>query len=120
MTTAVKIEILASGDVRRALTPEGDLRGDVAFQNDVNALLARVEQMSVPWRALSDGTPSVSPRRVVADATPLPRLSGVTGVMGLPTPMRTRTLDGIGLAPLVISNAAANEPRVTAARRARR
>lgn len=109
MTTGVKIEILASGDVRRALTPEGDLRGDVAFQNDVNALLARVEQMSVPWRALSDGT-SAPARRVVADATPLPR------VMGLPTPTRTRTLDGIGLAPLVISNA----PRVTAARRAGR
>jgi hypothetical protein len=94
MTTGMglKIEILASSDVRRALTPEGDLRGDVAFQNDVNALLARVEQMSVPWRALAEGMPSAVPQRVVAG---LP--------MGLPTPLRTHTLDGIGLAPLVIS-----------------
>ncbi len=113
MTTGMglKIEILASSDVRRALTPEGDLRGDVAFQNDVNALLARVEQMSVPWRALSDGTPSAPPQRVVADATPLPRR-----IMGLPTPTRTRTLDGIGLAPLVVANVA----RATAVRRAGR
>jgi hypothetical protein len=112
--TALKIEIVASSDVRRALTPAGDLRGDVAFQNDVNALLARVEQLAVPWRALSEGTPSAPARRIVADATPLPR------VMGLPTPVRTRTLDGIGLAPLVISNAVASAPRVTAARRAGR
>ncbi|MDB4980263.1 MAG: hypothetical protein JWM82_1015 [Myxococcales bacterium] len=109
----LKIEILASSDVRRALTPQGDLRGDIAFQNDVNALLARVEQMSVPWRALSDGTPSPPPQRVVADATPLPRL---VGVMGLPTPARTRTLDRIGLAPLVV----AKTQRVTAGRRAGR
>lgn len=119
MTTGMglKIEILASSDVRRALTPEGDLRGDVAFQNDVNALLARVEQMSVPWRALSDGTPGAAPQRVVADATPLPRVVGLP--MGLPTPMRTRTLDGIGLAPLVISKAVAKAPRTTARRAGR-
>jgi hypothetical protein len=110
MTTGTKIEILASGDVRRALTPEGDLRGDVAFQNDVNALLARVEQLSVPWRALADATPGEPPRRIVAEETPLPR------VVAAAVTARTRTLDGIGLAPLVVANA----PRVTVARRAGR
>jgi hypothetical protein len=111
MTSGTKIEIVASGDVRRSLTREGDLRGDVAFQNDVNALLARVEQMAVPWRALSDATPGRPSRRIVAEATPMPSRT-VEGT----APARTRTLDGIGLAPLVVSNL----PRVRVARRAGR
>jgi hypothetical protein len=117
MMSGTKIEILASGDVRRALTPEGDLRGDVAFQNDVNALLARVEQLSVPWGALADATPGAEPpRRIVADATPLPRVVGLSAPAATPQATRTRTLDGIGLAPLVV----ANVPRLNVARRAGR
>ncbi|HVZ75167.1 MAG TPA: hypothetical protein VHJ20_22450 [Polyangia bacterium] len=105
-----RIEILAPGDVRRALTRTGDVRSDVAFQNDVNALLARFEQMAIPWRALSDTTPTEPSRPIITDATPAPRVMEVRPAnaeaprMGLPTPRRTRTLDGIGLAPLVVKN----------------
>ena len=91
-------EILAAGDVRRKLADAGDVRGDIDFQNDVNALLARVEYLQMPWRSLSDLSPGPLPSAIVPDATPLP--------------IRTRTLDGIGqLAPLVVS------ARATAARR---
>jgi hypothetical protein len=88
--SGVKIDIVASVDVRRSLTDEGDLRADVAFQNDVNALLARVEQVAVPWRALSDSIPL--------------------------SPARARTLGGIGLAPLVVERVL----RATTIRRAGR
>ena len=71
-----RVDIVAPNEVRRALTAGGDFRGDVAFQHDVNALLARIEQAAIPWRSLAEATPSE-----VA---------------------RTRTLDGIGLAPLVV------------------
>jgi hypothetical protein len=68
----LEIEILAAAEVRRTLTREGDLRGDVAYQNDVNALLARVEQWQMPWRSVSDISPAPLESAIVADVTPLP------------------------------------------------
>jgi hypothetical protein len=68
----LETEILAAGEVRWSLTPKGDLRGDIAFQHDVNALLARVEQWQMPWRSISDISPAAPPNPIVADATPLP------------------------------------------------
>jgi hypothetical protein len=101
-----KIEIVASVDVRKTLNRAGDVRGDVAFQNDVNALLARFEQMAVPWRALTDERPSEPARPIITDATPGPQPLAKQVA-------RTRTLDGIGLAPLVVKN----PPRVRRAGR---
>jgi hypothetical protein len=92
--------ILAANEVRRTLTDGRDVRGDVDFQNDINALLARVEYLQMPWRSLSDLSPAPLPSAIVSDATPLPVVN------------RTRTLDGIGrLAPLVVAQ------RASAARR---
>lgn len=70
----LEIEIVAAGEVRRSMTPDGDLRGDVAYQNDVNALLARVEQWHMPWRSISDISPPPLESAIVADATPMPSL----------------------------------------------
>jgi hypothetical protein len=45
------IKIVSAAEARRALTG-GDIRDDVAFQNDINTLLARLEEKVVPLRAL--------------------------------------------------------------------
>jgi hypothetical protein len=96
----LETEILAAGEVRRSLADGSDIRGDVDFQNDVNALLARVEYLQMPWRSLSDIEPAPMSSAIVPDATPLPVVA------------RTRTLDGIGrLAPLVVA------PRAVVVRR---
>jgi hypothetical protein len=64
--------ILAAGEVRRTLAGSRDIRRDVEFQNDVNALLARVEHLQMPWRSLSDLNPAPLASAIVADTTPLP------------------------------------------------
>jgi hypothetical protein len=38
--------------VRRAVVSEGDIRGDIEFQNDINLLLARMEGTNPPLQAL--------------------------------------------------------------------
>jgi len=53
------IKIVSAGEARRALTG-GDIRDDVAFQNDINTLLARLEEKVVPLKALSA---PIRPRR---------------------------------------------------------
>jgi hypothetical protein len=68
----LEIQIVAAREVRRSLTKAEDIRGDVAFQNDVNALLARFEHLQVPWRSLSDLNPAPLASAIRADATPLP------------------------------------------------
>jgi hypothetical protein len=89
----LEVEILAAGQVRRTVVDASDIRGDIDFQNDVNALLARVEHLQMPWRSLSDLSPAPLASAIQADATPLP--------------VRTRTLDGIGrLSPLVVASRA--------------
>jgi hypothetical protein len=94
----LETKILAAGEVRRSLTDGRDVREDIDFQNDVNALLARVEYLQMPWRSLSDLNPAPLPDPIVPDATPLP--------------VRTRTLDGIArLSPLVVSPRAATAVR---------
>ena len=92
----LEMEILAAGEVRRSLADGGDIRGDVDFQNDVNALLARVEYLQMPWRSASDLSPAPLASAIVSDATPLPVVQDA---------QRTRTLAGIGrLAPLVVAS----------------
>jgi len=39
-------------EVRRAVVPAGDIREDVAFQNDINGLLARLDGKNPPLTAL--------------------------------------------------------------------
>lgn len=53
---AGEVDIVSAGDVRGQLVEAGDFREEIAFQNDINALIAAVEATggaSVPWQALS-------------------------------------------------------------------
>ena len=96
------VRIVHASEVRRSLTRAGDIRGEIGFQNDINALLARFDEVRVPWQALSGPTPTLPPS-VVADTTPMP-----AAVRPQPVPRsnridvtmpRLRVLDG-GVAPL--------------------
>jgi hypothetical protein len=57
------VRIVTAAEARRALTKEGDIRDEVAFQNDINTLLARLEETKVPLRALSRPQPALLRRR---------------------------------------------------------
>ena len=46
--------MVAAPAVRRSLTQPGDIRSDVDFQNDVNRLLARIEEARNPWRPAAE------------------------------------------------------------------
>jgi len=48
-----EVEILMAREARRVLTG-GDLKSEVAFQNDINTLLARLDEKQPPLRALSE------------------------------------------------------------------
>jgi len=52
-----KVQIVTAAEARRALT-KGDIRDEVAFQNDINTLLARLEETKVPLQALSGPQPA--------------------------------------------------------------
>lgn len=39
--------------VRRALTIRGDLRSEVAFQNDIDALVSLMDHIPVPFRSVA-------------------------------------------------------------------
>jgi hypothetical protein len=45
-------DIVAAAGVRRAVVPAGDIREDIAFQNDINLLLARLDAANTPLKAL--------------------------------------------------------------------
>jgi hypothetical protein len=95
----LETQILAAGEVRRTLADGRDIRGDIDFQNDVNALLARVEYLQIPWRSLSDLNPAPLASAIVADNTPLPVA-------------RSRALPGIErLAALVVAPRPASASR---------
>ena len=51
-----EVRIVTAAEARRALT-DGDIRSEVAFQNDINTLLARLEETKVPLTALSRPQP---------------------------------------------------------------
>ena len=52
-----EVRIVTAAEARRALT-NGDIRSEVAFQNDINTLLARLEETKVPLLALSRPQPT--------------------------------------------------------------
>lgn len=53
-----QVRIVTAAEARRALT-NGDIRSEVAFQNDINTLLARLEETKVPLLALSRPQPGL-------------------------------------------------------------
>ena len=48
-----EVLVLPAQNVRSSLTTPGDIRSDIAFQNDINNLLARIEEVKLPWTAAS-------------------------------------------------------------------
>ncbi len=65
-----EVLVLPAQNVRSSLTTPGDIRSDIAFQNDINNLLARIEEVKLPWTAASrlvsfgtEGTVVAQPRR---------------------------------------------------------
>ena len=96
------VRIVHASEVRRSLTRAGDIRAEIGFQNDINALLARFDEVRVPWQALSGPTPTLPPS-VVADTTPMPsaiRPQPVPRFKRIDVTMpRLRVLDG-GAAPV--------------------
>ena len=46
-----EVEVLPASAVRRSLSSASDIRSDIAFQNDINNLLARIEEVKLPWKA---------------------------------------------------------------------
>ena len=51
-----EVEIVMAREARHVLTG-GDLKSEVAFQNDINTLLARLDEKQPPLRALSNPQP---------------------------------------------------------------
>jgi hypothetical protein len=51
-----EVEIVTAREARRVLTG-GDLKSEVAFQNDINTLLARLDEKQPPLRALANPQP---------------------------------------------------------------
>ena len=47
-----EVKIVTAAEARRALT-NGDIRSEVEYQNDINTLLARLEEKTIALRALS-------------------------------------------------------------------
>ena len=78
------IEILAAPSVRRSLTTPGDIRTEIDFQNDINSLIARMDNLPLPWKAAArlmsyDVTPrQVAQRRRNSVTLPLRVLDGGT------------------------------------------
>jgi hypothetical protein len=48
-TKTQSVHMVAAPVVRSALTQPGDIRSDIDFQNDINRLLARIEEVKMPW-----------------------------------------------------------------------
>lgn len=69
----VEVEVIPAPSVRRSLTTPGDIRSDIAFQNDINNLLARIEEVKLPWKAAARLVSFGFPGGPVAQ----PRLTGV-------------------------------------------
>src|SRR3954463_14309672 len=79
-----QMQIVRATDVRRSLTIPGDVRTEVAFQNDINALLARFDEARVPWLPLGSTLPALT-IPMAPDATPV--------LMLKPAARRSRRVD---------------------------
>ncbi|HXI54749.1 MAG TPA: hypothetical protein VNO55_01735 [Polyangia bacterium] len=60
-------------DIRRALTVEGDIRSEVEFQNDVNAMLATVGKLTALGPQIEEDV------EVAISDTPAPIVTGLRG-----------------------------------------
>jgi hypothetical protein len=90
------IQIVPAAAVRRSLIGVGDIRAEIAYQNDINNLLAQFEESRIPWRALSapaGQAPAQPARRAsvrVPPATPVLRIFDGGGLIEGPTLAQAR------------------------------
>ena len=63
------IRIVATAEARRALTG-GNIRDEIAFQNDINTLLARLEETQFPLLVEVDQGPDAYAAAALAIAVP--------------------------------------------------
>lgn len=75
-------DIVAAAGVRRAVVPAGDIREDIAFQNDINLLLARLDAANPPLRALGWVREAVLADEPVTRSEPMLRV--IRGGGGMP------------------------------------
>lgn len=75
---AENVRIVATPRIRGTLTDRGDIRSEIDFQNDVNRLLARIEEARMPW------TPAAALRTYAVG--PLP--AGYLGCNSVRIPLR--------------------------------
>ena len=98
----VEVEVIPAPSVRRSLTTPGDIRSDIAFQNDINNLLARIEEVKLPWKAAARLVSFGFPGGTVAQ----PRLSSVIPPL--------RVFDGGGGSGTGTATGSASRPAVVA------
>jgi hypothetical protein len=72
---ATRIAIAAVRDIKRALIGDSDIAGDVAFQNDVNALLAAVSRLASASNPLPSLPGPAAAADVLVDLPPRARSS---------------------------------------------
>ena len=48
----ISFDFVQAAGVRRAVVPAGDIQGDIAFQNDINGILAGLDARNPPILAL--------------------------------------------------------------------
>jgi hypothetical protein len=105
--------------VRGAVVAEGDIRGDIEFQNDINGMLARMDEKIPPIEALGwVQQPVVPPRaratgRIVVQRA-LRLVDGGAGGAGV-----RGGLDGLALEPAFLDEGRPDSPQESRRRRAR-
>jgi len=82
-------DIVAATGVRRAVVPSGDIREDIAFQNDINLLLARLDAGNTPLKALGWVREAVTPHPLLT-SEPVLRVIRGGGEASRPTHVAQR------------------------------
>jgi hypothetical protein len=92
--TVARVAFGSVREIRRALTIEGDIRSDVEFQNDVNAILAIIGKLTALGPGArqngekngdQDGDGKHGSEDIAIEVTPLPETTVAT-----PPPVRAR------------------------------
>ena len=113
----VNYDVVSATAIRRALVRPNDLREDVAFQNDVNRLMATLQERLTPMRALGwFGDPSRPGIAHVGDLAPPdttpPRILRVAPARAADTLGESAPDAPPAIAPVAIAPAAIARPAV--------
>jgi hypothetical protein len=67
---SVRVAIAPARDIKRALMVPGDIASDIAFQNDVNALMAVISRLSPLGPTLEDVRRQVAREELASQLAP--------------------------------------------------